>query len=192
MTNAQRLDPLFSRGILDRGFIEYVIETYLFGGGLGYIDRTAKESAYRRRKRFLQRNYPDRWEALWEEYKADMKDVLASYKHIENLRINEEHELSVIEKAVKPKQSGRPLKINLLQTLAIVKGYFKWKLGSPNWRLIAEILNKYYDDSITYESSRLFYQKGKRYLAKHGFILNEVEYAKMVYDQYLHLKDGSP
>lgn len=178
---------------LDSGFIRYVIDYYfLRGRQLGLLDRTAKEATYRKTKRWLQKAYPGDWKIYWKKLRSDMSENLRPYKRLENIKIkNGEIDSKEINKAFKPKSRGRPRLDNLFNATLILLGYFEDKLGSPNWSLMAEVLNTQYEEHEGYDYNSLgnlwFYMK-KNYLEKLKIEVNEVNYARDIYDDYLKTK----
>lgn len=104
--------------------------------------------------------------------------------------------LKSMRKSFKPKIKGRPF-----QVVLILKGYFSWKLGSPHWNLMAEFLQPYCKSQLTckkgtygekYSPLQNWWQHMKKnHLDKRQIRVNEVAYAKWVYDQYLKSKNKS-
>jgi hypothetical protein len=175
---------------INMGFIKYVIDGYLLRETqLGFIDKTKKENVYRKMKRRLKKWYPKKWKDLWLLFRKSMSEILRPYKELKDLVLKSQGEIDLdsVHRVYRPKQKGKPRYDNLFHTLLILKGYFKFTLGSPHWQLIANILEPYY----TYDYSdleSLWQHMKKNYLEKYGIKINEVEYAKMIYEQYLSLK----
>lgn len=92
---------------------------------------------------------------------------------------------------------GRPRKERLFAAVLILKGYFEWKLGSPHWDLMAEIIEDCYKDRAvslrsvkssadTYSPLQNWWQHMKSaFLDKYRVMVNEVEYARHVHELYI-------
>jgi hypothetical protein len=174
-------------------FIRYVIDYYLLRGRqLGLLDRTAKDTVNKRFKRHLQRENFKTWQKTWKLCKIDMKEILRPYKRFENLRLKDGViEIEEVHKAFRPRQrGGKPRLDNLFVTILILKGFFTWRFGIPQWRMIAESLKPHY--SYDYGSLQSLWQHMKKsYLERCGYEINEVEYAGDIYEQYLRQRAKS-
>ncbi len=92
---------------------------------------------------------------------------------------------------------GRPRRERLFAAVLILKGYFEWKLGSPHWDLMAEIIEAHYKDRAvslrsvksstdSYSPLQNWWQHMKSaFLDKHQITVNEIEYAMHVHELYL-------
>jgi hypothetical protein len=170
---------------IDVDFIDYVLEFYFLRRlQVGLLNKKKKEITYRQMKRHLQRAYPDAWRDIWKDLRRDMNKMILPRKKLEKLIKKEGAEIDFkdIDRILRPKKSGRARAGNFLDTVLILRGYFTWRLGSPHWNVIVCILEPYCNFLTYNELQTLWQQMKKRYLI--GMKINEVEYARMVYEQY--------
>jgi len=173
-------------------FIKYVINNYLLRGAqLGIIDKKKRDATYKRFKRNLQRMYNTEWRRVWRLCHSDMKEIVRPYKRFKKLidKMKGEIDIKQIHDAFRPRQrGGKPRLDNLFITILILKGFFAWRFGRPRWGMIAEALSPHYD--YTYSELESLWQHMKRiYLKRYGIKINEVEYAKMIYERYINSLD---
>lgn len=127
---------------IDNGFIRFVIDNFLFRGlQIGFVNETKKQSEYRKMKRWLQRVYGEEWRSVWKVVRDDMKKILRPYKKLKKfIKSHPDSEID-INKIFRPRQGGRPAHDEIFITILILRRYFIWKTGRPQWNRIVEIIN---------------------------------------------------